>query len=94
MTDDNNLSEIKIGCFGDSSVGKTYLTWKYVKDPKIEYTISTIEVEFFKTKRILSDGKTYKVMIYDTAGQERFRSLCLNSMRHCDGVILVYDIIA
>ena len=90
MADDDNLSEIQIGCFGDSTVGKTYLTRRYIKDPKIDYTLTTIGVEFLKTKRILSDGNKYKVTIYDTAGQERYRSL--NSMRHCDGVILVYDI--
>jgi len=92
MTDDDNLSEIQIGCFGDSTVGKTYLTRRYIKDPKIDYTLTTIGVEFLKTKRILSDGNKYKVTIYDTAGQERYRSISLNSMRHCDGVILVYDI--
>ena len=110
MTDDDNLSEIKIGCLGDSSVGKTLLAKKYVKDPtlkefwvstselpfsiynKIDYTISTIGVEFLKTKRILSDGNKYKVIIYDTAGQERYKSLSLNSIKHCDGVILIYDI--
>jgi len=92
MTDDDNLSEIQIGCFGDSTVGKTYLTRRYIKDPKIDYTLTTIGVEFLKTKRILSDGNKYKVTIYDTAGQERYRSISLNSMRHCDGVILAYDI--
>ena len=33
-----------------------------------------------------------KFTIYDTAGQERYRSISLNSMRHCDGVILMHDI--
>jgi len=92
MTDDDNLSEIKIGCLGDSSVGKTLLAKAYVKDRKLDYTLSTIGVEFLKTKRTLSDGNKYKVIIYDTAGQERYRSLSLNSIRHCDGVILMYDI--
>jgi len=36
MTDDDNLSEIKIGCLGDSSVGKTLLAKKYVKDPTLK----------------------------------------------------------
>ena len=92
MIDDDNLTEIKIGCLGDSSVGKTLSAKEYVKDRKLDYTLSTLGVEFLKTKRILSDGNKYKVIIYDTAGQERYRSLSLNSIRHCDGVILMYDI--
>ena len=61
MTDDDNLSEILIGCFGDSTVGKTYLTRRYIKDPKIDYTLTTLGVEYYRTKRILSDGNKYKV---------------------------------
>ena len=90
---DDNLENIKIGCFGDSAVGKTYLTRKFVNDiTNIDSTLSTIGVEYYITQRILSDGKKYNITIYDTAGQEKFKSLSLSSIRHCDGVILMYDI--
>jgi len=89
---DENLENIKIGCFGDSNVGKTLLTKKYIKDNKLDSLLSTIGVENYTTKRILSDGEKYKITIYDTAGQEKYRSLSLNSIRHCEGVILMYDI--
>ena len=93
MGDKNdNLEIIKIGFFGDSSVGKTYLARKYVKDKNLDYTLSTTGVEYYTTKRNLSDGNQYKITIYDTAGQERFKSISINSFRHCDGVILMYDI--
>jgi len=45
MTDDDNLSEIQIGWFGDSTVGKTYLTRRYIKDPTLkEFFFSTSEL--------------------------------------------------
>ena len=90
---DDNIESIKIGCFGDSSVGKTYLIRKYVNDiTNIDSTITTAGIDYYATKRILSNGKKYKITIYDTAGQEKYKSLSLYSIRHCDGVILMYDI--
>ena len=90
---DDNLEIIKIGCFGDSSVGKAYFIRKYVNDIiNIDWTLSTVGIEYYTTKKILSDGNEYKITIYDTAGQEKYKSLSLNSIRHCDGVILMYDI--
>ena len=90
---DDNIESIKIGCFGDSCVGKTYLIRKYVNDiTNIDSTITTAGIDYYATKRILSNGKKYKITIYDTAGQEKYKSLSLYSIRHCDGVILMYDI--
>ena len=89
---DNNLESILIGCLGESSVGKTYLTRKYVKDNNVDFNIPTVGIEYFITKRILSNGKKYKVKIYDTAGQEKYNSISLNAIRNCDGIILMYDI--
>ena len=86
---DNILGIIKIGCFGDSSVGKTRLAWKYVKCES-DFDLSTVGVEYFMTNKILSDGKKYKIKIFVTAGQ--YRSLCLSAIRSCDGIILMYDI--
>ena len=93
IEEDDNLAKIILGCFGDSTVGKTHLIRKFVNDIiNIESTLSTIGVEYYTTKRNLSDGNQYNIIIYDTAGQERFKSLSVNSIRHCDGVILMYDI--
>ena len=90
---DDNIESIKIGCFGDSCVGKTYLIRKYVNDiTNIDSNITTAGIDYYATKRILSNGKKYKITIYDTAGQEKYKSLSLYSIRHCDGVILMYDI--
>ena len=40
----------------------------------------------------LSNGKTYSIHFYDTAGQERYRSVALNIIKTCHGIILMYDI--
>ena len=86
------FKNIKIGCFGESSVGKTYFAKNYIKDIKDGFDLATVGVEYFITNRILSDGKKYKIKICDTAGQERYRSLAINTIRRCDGIILMYSI--
>jgi Ras-related protein Rab-1A len=54
-------------------------------------SIPTIGCDFVeKTEKI--DGKNVKVKIWDTSGQERYRSLTKNFYSQADGVIVVYDI--
>ncbi len=38
------------------------------------------------------DGKNIKFQIWDTAGQDRFRTLTSSYYRGADGIIIVYDI--
>ncbi|KAI1190302.1 ras family-domain-containing protein [Nemania serpens] len=45
-----------------------------------------------KTKKLAVRGKAYKLNIFDTAGQERFRTLSTSYYRGAHGVILVYDV--
>ena len=93
MIDQNNIFEIiKIGCFGDSNVGKKDLVRKYIKADNDDFDLPNIGFECFITKRILSDRKEYKIIFYDTAGQERYKALSSGSVRHCDGIIFMYDI--
>ena len=97
MTDkkdnDQEVEIIKIGSLGNSDVGKTQFSKKYTNSNyNSSFNISTVGVEFYTKEKILSNGKKYKINIYDTAGQEKFRSLSLNSIRNYDGVFLMYDI--
>ena len=92
ISKDDYLKTIKIGILGESSVGKQLLARKFCKESNFDFNLSSIGIEYFVTKRILSDGNKYKITILDTTGQERFRSISLNSIRSYDGSILMYDI--
>ena len=46
----------------------------------------------FRFKTVKVDGKTIKLQIWDTAAQERFRTITSSYYRGADGIILVYDI--
>lgn len=90
----NKLS-YKMTLLGDTGVGKTSLFKKLVKgtfDPK---SISTIGVDrkTLNFKINTSDGeKEAEITLYDTAGQEKFRSISVSYFRESKGLIMIYDI--
>ncbi len=54
--------------------------------------MSTIGLDY-KLKNVqLDDGKMYKIQIWDTAGQDRFRSITKNYYKGAHGIVLIYDI--
>ena len=87
------MSEItfKILVLGDSNVGKTSLLLSYVDNFFPESHIATIGVEY-KLKSITVKNIDVKLQLWDTSGQERFRSITSNFLRNADGIIFVYDI--
>ena len=90
---DNQIVEsIKIGSLGNSEVGKTYLTRKYTNSNNSNLNLITVGIDFYTREKIFCNGKKYQIKIYDTAGQERYKSVSLNSIRNYDGVFLMYDI--
>lgn len=46
----------------------------------------------FKTKNILLDGKKIHMQIWDTAGQDRFRTITKNYYKGAHGIIMAYSI--
>ena len=81
----------KILLIGDSSVGKTCLISKYAIGVFNEDYISTIGFDSRQKEEIINNEKVL-VKIFDTAGQERFKSITANYLRNAEGVILVYDL--
>ena len=89
---DSQKETYKLILIGDSTVGKTNLLVKYVDRKSPENVISTIGIEF-KNKTInLKNGSTIKLQIWDTCGQEKFRSLTKNYFRGCAAGLFVFDV--
>ena len=82
---------LKIIVNGDSSVGKSNLLLRYIKDKFDEDKEPTIGVEFL-TKQIVADNKKILLQVWDTAGQERYSSVSKSFYRGSTGVVVVYDI--
>ena len=86
-----NEINLKILLCGDSSVGKTSLLLKYVDDYFSDLHISTIGVEY-KIKELNINGRKVILRIWDTSGQERYRSITQNFYRNANGILFVFDL--
>ena len=82
---------LKIVIVGDPSVGKTSLMNRIIKD-KFDSNYSTTLGVDFSFKNLLVRNSKIKLQIWDTAGQEKYRSLITSYYKHTDGIIMVFDL--
>jgi len=82
---------LKYIIIGDAAVGKSNLLLRYVHGQfKPEYQL-TIGVEF-GAKNIEIGSKIFRIQIWDTAGQENFRSITRAYYKNSVCALVVYDI--
>jgi len=81
----------KLLLIGDSNVGKSSILLRFTDDDFEEDHPCTIGVDF-KVKLMLWNDKKVGLSIWDTAGQEKFRSLTSSYYRGTQGIILVFDV--
>ena len=76
---------------GDPSVGKSNLLMKFAHNKFTDEYQATIGVEF-GAKNIEFDNQIYRIQIWDTAGQENFRSITRAYYKNSVCAMVVYDI--
>ena len=76
---------------GDSNVGKTSLLIRFTKNIFQEEIQNSIGVDF-KSKDINIVGKKIKLQIWDTAGQEKFRTITTSYYRGAHAITIVFDL--
>ena len=76
---------------GDPSVGKSNLLMKFAHNKFTDEYQATIGVEF-GAKNIEINQKIYRIQIWDTAGQENFRSITRAYYNNSVCAMIVYDI--
>lgn len=78
---------VKLVFLGESTTGKTTLSYRLVRDEFYPHSESTIGASFLTTT---FDNLRYD--IWDTAGQERYLGLMPMYYRNSDILLLVYDL--
>jgi small GTP-binding protein len=93
LSDDykNHDLVFKIIIIGDSGVGKSCLALKGIKKTFIDYYTPTIGFEFY-TFNIRINDSIIKLQIWDTCGQEAFRSLINSFYRNSALAMIIYAI--
>ncbi|CCD23531.1 Rab family GTPase YPT52 NDAI_0B04980 [Naumovozyma dairenensis CBS 421] len=91
------MLQFKLVLLGDSSVGKSSIVHRFVKDSFDELRESTIGAAFLAQTIKIKDTETQedidiKFEIWDTAGQERYKSLAPMYYRNANAALVVYDL--
>jgi small GTP-binding protein len=81
----------KLIVIGDSGVGKSCLSMKATKNLFETNYSATVGFEFF-TFNVKINDKVVKLQIWDTCGQEIYRSLITNFYRNSSLAMMVYSI--
>ena len=82
---------IKIVLLGETSVGKTSIISRFASNSFNPNTLSSLSAQFV-SKTVEIDGKSLKLDLWDTAGQEKYRALAKIFYKDARVIIFVYDI--
>ena len=100
MTQNSKPIEYKFILLGDSLVGKSSLYLRLSGNEFSEGLLSTIGTEkivinFDNVEINQKDKKTknFKIILFDTAGQEKYRALTKVYYKGTQGIILIYSIV-
>ena len=85
-------NKFNVSLLGESQVGKTGLSNYFFHKKFDSNYISTIGIDSNITT-VIFDDEEYKFKIYDTAGQERYRSISKSTIKISNGFILVFSVV-
>ena len=77
---------------GESTVGKTSLVNRFIQNKFQKCFLTTLGLDSTIKPTTLKSGQEVILKIYDTAGQERYRTITHNYYQKSDGILLVYSI--
>lgn len=84
-------SNYKLVMVGDSGVGKSCILEKLLDSASTNTFISTIGVDV-KNHTLKDNGRSVKLQIWDTGGQQRYRPVLSTCYRNADGIVVVFDL--
>ena len=85
------IPKYKLIFLGDQSVGKSCILNRFMNDTFTEEYQATIGLDF-QSKNVRIDNQDIHLLLYDTAGQEKFRALIPMYTRDANIILLVYDV--
>ena len=92
MSQDDDSQDIKVILVGEPGTGKTSLINVAIGQQFSQDTSSTL-ISTFVQKRMIKGKQEYILNIWDTAGQEKYRSITKLFLQGANIIILVYSII-
>ena len=90
-TEEENVTPFKVLFVGDAGVGKTQIINRISNNPFNDAYEPSIGVDFM-SKNITFRGTKIKLQMWDTAGQEKYKTLITSYFRNSSIVFLIYDV--
>ena len=90
--DEEDYRLYKILLLGDCAVGKSCLLLRYCENSFQESHLATIGLDFRLKTITLENNRKIRIQIWDTAGEDRFRSITRNYYKGAHGIVLIYDV--
>lgn len=81
----------KIIIIGDSGVGKSNILLRYTEGMFVDNYMMTIGINYVY-KVVAVGGARIKLQIWDTAGQEKYKTITQTYYRNSEGVIVVFSV--
>ena len=88
---EQEMPKYKLIFLGDQMVGKSCILERFMNDTFTEEYQATIGLNF-QSKNVQIDNQDIHLLLYDTASQEKYRSLFPMYIRDSDIILLVYDV--
>ncbi|EAR87432.2 ADP-ribosylation factor(Arf)/Arf-like (Arl) small GTPase family protein (macronuclear) [Tetrahymena thermophila SB210] len=76
---------------GDPGVGKTSFLIRFSEDQFLKNVNTSVGIDF-RFRSLILQNKQIKLKIWDTAGQENFRSISKKYFQKADAVVIMFDI--
>ena len=92
MIADGSSPPLRIVTIGDESVGKTSLTSRLVDKTFNQYEPSTVGANY-QTHTVSANGQFIVLQVWDTAGQEKFKSLSPIYFRNALAAVVVFSLV-
>jgi len=89
--DDDGIIEIKAILLGETGVGKTNLANAAV-DLRFDQNAKSTSNALYVQKKMIIFGKNYQLRLWDTAGQEKYRSVTKTLFSKVQGFIAMFDL--
>ena len=86
-----DLLKLKLIVVGNQSTGKSCILNRFVNETFEENYQATIGLDF-QSKNITIHDQDVRLILYDTAGQEKFRSLIPMYIREAQIILFIYDV--
>ena len=87
-----SIENLKVVLVGESGVGKTSIITQYISQKFYEDQQITTGASYSNKLVLCDDTKTLKFEIWDTVGEEKYRSLTKMFYKDAKAAVMVYDV--